>query len=111
MNAAAKVLVNSGAIEGQWITFDSLIENWKLIALIAVVIFSAFSVVYVKDLNRRLFVQSQGLQQERNHMLTQWNKLLLEESTWGTQARIENLATNRLNMQLPKQSNIVLLQE
>lgn len=85
--------------------------NTVFITLMVAVLFSAFTIVYFKDLNRRYFIQYQNLQQVRQQYENEWSKLLLEQSTWSTQARIQRIAQQQLNMVYPKQQNIVIIRE
>ena len=80
-----------------------------LTMLIAGVLLSAFAVVYTKDLNRRLFIRYQALQQVQSQAVSRFSKLLLEQSTWSTQARVQRIAREDLNMQLPTSVNTVLV--
>jgi cell division protein FtsL len=77
--------------------------------LVFAVILSAFSVVYVKDLRRRIFInlQSQRVQYERT--VVRHGQLLLEQSTLARQTRIARLVA-KMGMHLPKASQIKLLQ-
>lgn len=43
----------------------------------------------------------QRLDREKNQLSTEWGQLLLEESTWSSPVRIENIAAERLNMRIP----------
>lgn len=89
-----------------------LLTNGQLLAfsvLIFTVFLSAMGVVYIKDLNRRLFVQYQGLQQEQQQYNIKWGKLLLEESAWSTQSRVQHLARHDLQMVLPTRQSTKLL--
>lgn len=81
--------------------------NWVTVVLMVAVLISAFAVVYVKDLNRRLFLQYQQLQTEHNQLYVNWGKLLLEQSTWSAQQRVQSVAENRLNMVMPKQVTMI----
>lgn len=72
---------------------------------------SAFSVIYLKDLSRRLFIRYQHLQQVQQRNEIEWSKLLLEEGAWSTQARIQNIATTQLNMIAPTAKQIVMITE
>ena len=78
--------------------------------LSALVVVSAFLIVYVKDVNRRLLIdyQHQTAQQQRFEITR--GQLLLEESTWARQSRVQRIAENDLNMVMPAGSDIVLLQ-
>lgn len=104
--------VRSQRIGNRRFHFVHLIRlNFSLVLLLFASVLSAFAVVYVKDLNRRLFIDYQVLQQVRQQYEVEWNKLLLEQSTWSTQARIQTLAQTQLNMIYPKQKNIVIIKE
>ncbi|MCB1827928.1 MAG: cell division protein FtsL [Coxiellaceae bacterium] len=72
---------------------------------------SAFGVVYAKDLNRRLFIQYQGLQREAQGYQVQWSKLLLEQGAWSTQSRIQRLAQKQLNMVIPTSRKVVFVED
>lgn len=84
-------------------------SSFLIIGLIASLFISAFSIVYVKDLNRRLFIEYQNLQRDKVHELIEWGKLLLEQSTLSTQSRIQEVAENQLHMIIPEAKNIVLI--
>lgn len=66
--------------------------------LILVVLSSALAVVNAKHQSRKLFVQLNELQQQRDAMNVEWGQLQLELSTWATNGRIEQLARHRLRM-------------
>ncbi|MFW0094424.1 MAG: cell division protein FtsL [Coxiella endosymbiont of Haemaphysalis qinghaiensis] len=87
------------------ITKLGILVVFSLIALL----YSAFSIVYVKDLNRRLFIQYQVLQREKAEEIIQWGKLLLEQSTWSAQFRIQQVAQRRLEMQIPTAKEVILV--
>ncbi len=90
-------------------------SSWKQQTLATILILfllaSAFSVIYLKDLSRRLFIQYENLQQTQQQQEVDRSKLLLEEGAWSTQARIQQLATTRLNMSTPTPNQIVMLQD
>lgn len=79
-------------------------------ALIILLLASAFSVIYLKDLSRRLFINYQHLQHVQQRDEVEWSKLLLEEGAWSTQARIQNIANTQLNMVVPAAKQIVMIQ-
>ena len=70
---------------------------------------SAVSVTYAKFQTRMLFVQMETLRKQRDEMDIEWGQLRLEQSTWATHGRIEGLARNRLNMVIPENSEIVVI--
>ena len=69
-----------------------------LAVLTPLVLSSALGVVYAKHQSRKLFVQLNELQQQRDAMNVQWGQLQLELSTWATNGRIEQVARQRLRM-------------
>jgi len=73
------------------------------------VVLSALGVVYSKHQTRRLFVDVQRLEAERDRMHADWGRLQLEQSTLATQARIENLAHGKLSMHIPPQTSVVIV--
>lgn len=81
------------------------------ICLIVVLVLSAFTVIYIKDLNRRLFIQYQGTQAVHDKLYEDWGKLLLEQSTWSTHSRVQKIAENRLNMAMPNPKEVVVLRQ
>lgn len=83
-------------------------QNFITVLLAVAVFVSALAVVYVSDLNRRLFISYQNEQETYNHLYIEWGKLLLEQSTWSTQARVANIAGQRLGMFVPTSADIVL---
>ncbi len=66
--------------------------------LIPLVLGSALGVVYAKHQSRKLFVQLNEYQQQRDAMNVEWGQLQLELSTWATNGRIEQVARQRLRM-------------
>lgn len=73
------------------------------------ILLSAFSIIYIKDLNRRLFIHYQVLQATKTQALVEKGKLLLEQSTWSAQTRIQHIAVEKLKMHVPHTGNIVLI--
>lgn len=80
-----------------------------ILCLALFVLFSALAVVYTTDLNRRLFMQVQQLEEAQNQLHLEWGKLLLEQSTWSNQARLQTLAQTHFKMVAPHSSNTVIL--
>jgi len=75
--------------------------GFSTLMLLGVLVFSALSLVYVKDLHRRLFIQYQELQTIKQTTLTQQGKLLLEKSAWSVETRIQHIAQRKLAMRVP----------
>jgi cell division protein FtsL len=72
-----------------------------LLVIVIAVIITAVGVVYSKHLGRIEFVALQKSEQRRDHLNEEWGRLLLEQSTWASPARIEQQAELRLEMVAP----------
>lgn len=77
--------------------------------LMICVFVTAMQVVIAQHDSRKLFVEIQGLEQTRDDLNEEWSRLLLEQSTWATDARIETIARNDLGMVSPEQDTKVLI--
>lgn len=77
--------------------------------LVAAVMVSAVMVVVSQHEARRLFVQLQELEAVRDDLNEEWGRLQLEQSTWATDDRIEQLARVNLEMREPGTGSLVLL--
>ncbi|MFK5895282.1 MAG: cell division protein FtsL [Pseudomonadota bacterium] len=85
-------------------------QNTIVFVLFIAVFVSAISVVYVTYYQRKLFMSLQLLQQEKDKMNIEWGKLQLEENTWSTTSRIEKVAAQQLNMQVPESEYTIFIQ-
>jgi cell division protein FtsL len=108
MNAITRVY-STGAVRVPVRTGQRLAWSWGTKFLIALLIISAFSVVYLKDLNRRTFIRYQDMAHANQQARVDWGKLLLEQSTWAAQANIHQTAEQRLHMYTPDAKDIVLV--
>ena len=80
-----------------------------LVLLGLVVLASAIGVVFSTHESRKQFVALQALQKERDEMNIQWGRLQLEQSTWATHARIEQVASDKLEMIIPPAGAVVIV--
>tara|TARA_R110001583_G_scaffold173287_1_gene327218 strand:+ start:60343 stop:60633 length:291 start_codon:yes stop_codon:yes gene_type:complete len=80
-----------------------------LVVIVIAVIISAVGVVYSKHLGRIEFVALQKSEQRRDHLNEEWGRLLLEQSTWASPARIEQQAELRLEMIAPTADMTVVI--
>ena len=108
MNTATRVIVEQ-SIETRSRAFHVTRRGILIVLLVAALLCSAFGVVYFKDLNRRLFIQYEILQHEKAEELIEWGRLLLEQSTWSTQSRIQQIAQRQLGMEVPTAKEVVLV--
>ncbi len=72
---------------------------------------SAVEVVFARHQTRKLFVEIQDLEKERNMLDEEWGRLQLEQSTWATDDRVESLARDELKMKTPEMKEIILIKQ
>ena len=75
-----------------------------------VCVLSALAVVYTKHESRKLFVELESLTHERDDLNIEWGQLQIEQSTWATHARIEQVATDNLSLVRPDATEIVVIE-
>jgi cell division protein FtsL len=79
--------------------------------LFVAVVASAIAGVYAKHESRKLFTELQKLSNERDRMEVDWGRLQIEQSTWSTYGRVEQLAREQMQMQMPPPDSVSLLAE
>jgi cell division protein FtsL len=84
-------------------------KNMFLVLLGTAVFFSAVKVVIARHDTRRLFVEIQKLEKDRDSLNEEWGRLQLEQSTWATDARIESVSKTELHMIEPKTRSVTLI--
>lgn len=109
MNAAARDYQQGSLFHGNLarVVFSKKVIG--IIFLLVMTLFSALSVVYVKNYERRLFSELQFSQQAAQKLHVEWGQLLLEQSTWATPARVQSIAQDRFDMKLPNLSSIYMV--
>ncbi len=86
-------------------------KQWLLVIVATtVVVVSGLGVVFSSFEARRLVAQHQQLLSAKNDMQVEWGQLLLEQSTWGSYNRVEQLAGDKLQMRVPSPSEIVMVE-
>jgi cell division protein FtsL len=81
----------------------------RVAMLILLLLVSAVSVVYAKHQGRKLFVELQALEKERDNMDVEWGQLQLEQGTLTTQGQIERSARDRLGMVSLSADNMMIV--
>jgi len=76
---------------------------------LVLVIISAMAVVYVKYEARVQFTQLQKEVRIQDQLEVEWSRLQLEQNTWSSNARIEKIARNKLDLQVPKPEQIIYI--
>jgi cell division protein FtsL len=86
-------------------------QFWLVLMVLFAIFASAVAVVYVQAVNRTLFNELQVLQKARDNLRVEWGQLLVEQNTWSTQARVQQIAEQELAMVVPQQKDIVIIKE
>ena len=97
-------------LQAEW-PFQVRLRLWPLvlIALFVLCLLTALSVVMTTHMTRVQFAELQRLEQEKTQLQTEWGQLLLEEGAWSTPARIEQIATERLEMRIPDVNDVEVI--
>ena len=78
--------------------------------LVLAVFISGLCVVTAQHDSRKLFVEIQSLEKLQDGLNEEWTRLLLEQSTWATESRIENISRNELDMITPGDDVMLVLE-
>lgn len=84
-------------------------RNLLVLLLMSAVVGSALAVVYVSFQHRTAFHELQQSREMTNNLDVQWGQLLIEQSTFGLEGRIERRAMEELGMRLPDWSTIKMV--
>lgn len=109
MNAAAKTLSQVWIFQGEYRDFSVTKTTFAMIFLFILVLASALSIIYAKNLQRQLTSELQMVQREANQLRVEWGQLLLEHSTWATPPRVQQIAQQELLMSVPSSQQTIVL--
>jgi cell division protein FtsL len=84
-------------------------SSLALLVLLGLVLSTGLSVIQTTHDNRFTFNALQVLKDQANELDVEWGQLLLEQSTFGVDGRIEAKAVERLHMHVPEITNIVMV--
>jgi cell division protein FtsL len=86
-------------------------QSFLLVMVFATVcVLSAMALVYTKHESRKLFVELETLARERDELNIEWGQLQIEQSTWATHARIEQVASKNLSLTRPEATEIFVIE-
>jgi cell division protein FtsL len=77
--------------------------------LLVAVVLCALSVVTSQHKARKLFIELQKEKAQAQQMDVEWGQLQLEQSTWAAPGRVEAVAVQKLQMQLPQKGQVQLI--
>lgn len=110
MNAAAKAINQGNLFDGQLLDIRLSKYLCLTLGLLFLVLCTALVVVYATNEHRSSFSQLQLLEQQEQQLELQWGQLLLEQASLATPGRVEQLAVQKLQMQLPEEKQTFVLQ-
>lgn len=76
-----------------------------MVLLVVLAMFSAASVILIRNQSRSIFIQAQAEQKSRDDLNIEWNKLLTERSTWSVY-RVEKKAREDVGLVKPNQEQV-----
>lgn len=80
-----------------------------VVLLVVACLGSALAVITASHQTRDQYGRLQQLEREQQQLQTEWGQLLLEHSTWGSYARVERVAREKLDMKLPRGGERVMV--
>lgn len=80
-----------------------------LAGLFVAVVLSALAVIWSAHEHRQRINLLFSELNERDRVLAEWGRLVLEQSTWTAHNRIETLASERLGMHIPGPADVQLV--
>lgn len=87
----------------------TVMNNFLLSTLIAMLMLSAIAVIYSKYQSRLLFIEIQQKEKQLDDYEVEWGRLQLELTTLTEENRVEIEARKRLMLTLPVQNEIVYI--
>jgi len=81
-------------------------SNGLNVLLLAALVMCALSVVTSQHKARKLYIELQKQKEHAQQMEVEWGQLQLEQSTWAALTRVEKIAMQQLQMQLPQSGQI-----
>ena len=115
----AKITRRNRRVAGKQVTMAPSVLQWSglirpaslgLVMLLVAVLGSGLSIVYTTHQSRFAFNELQELKDQSNQLETEWGQLLIEQSTFGVEGRIDQKAAEQLQMQVPELSKIVMVE-
>lgn len=89
--------------------------EWRELALAALlavaVVGSGLLLIRAEHDARRLFIELEELNREHDRLQVDWGRLQIEQSTWATHARIEQVATQELALSRPAPEEIYVIEK
>ena len=94
-------------------TFRWLGQERRLlvVALGVLVVISALGVVGASHETRSMYREIQVLQKEQDDLESEYEKLVLEQSAWANNTRVDQIARHDLNMIPPEVGEVIVVRK
>ena len=76
---------------------------------LALILLSSFAVIHSSHACRKLYAELQTLESTQWHLQEEYGRLLLEQSTWASHRRVEQVAQDELGMLAPPLARLRLV--
>ena len=86
-------------------------EQLSVLMILLVLLVSSVGVFYSSHMTRQMYRSLQVLQQDRDDLDSEYEKLLLEQSAWADYTRVDQLAREDLHMSPPTRSNLYVVRD
>jgi cell division protein FtsL len=86
-------------------------SRFTAIVLFVAVVASGVMLVWSRYEARRLFQALESLSAQHDEQQIEWGRLQLEQATWSENSRIEQIARERLGLDFPEQTKVVVIKQ
>jgi len=95
---------------GEFCNVETLLRPFlTVLVLVVLLVVSCLVVVLSAFEYRTLFNHHQELIQQRDELQVEWGQLLLEQSAWSANNRVEQQAARKLGMKVPEVNQIEII--
>jgi len=84
-------------------------QMFVVLGLSVPVVATGIGIVLATHQSRQLFAELEALNRERDRLEIDWGRLRLEQSSYATHPRIEQLARDDLGLATPAQERIIVV--
>ena len=89
--------------------WQDILQHIVSYVLLALVVISAFSVIYYTHVNRQTTSELELLYTQRDELDIEWRNLLLEQNSLAEHSAIESKAKKLLNMKRPDANSEIII--
>lgn len=89
--------------------WQDIVQHFVSYILLALVVFSSFSVIYYTHMNRQTTSRLEQLYSQRDELDIEWRNLLLEQNSLAEHSAIESRAKKLLNMKRPDADSEIVI--